>query len=188
MSGKSGKGVFILVRLEYFSKKDFQQLIDWMPDASFVLQWSGPTFSYPLTNGQLEKYMEGANKPDATTYIFKVMDDTINEVIGHVSLGKVDRNNSSARIGKVLVGAADSRGKDYGSQIIHAALAFAFEELKLYKVNLGVFDFNMLAIKCYEAAGFRRERSIKDAAKIGDEYWTLIEMGILYNDWENRIS
>lgn len=177
-----------MIRLEYFSKEDFQQLIDWVPDASFVLQWSGPTFSYPLTSGQLETYLEGANEPDASKYIFKVVGNTTNKAVGHVSLGKVDRNNSSARIGKVLVGAADSRGKGYGSQIIDAVLIFAFEELKLHKVTLGVFDFNAAAIKCYEAAGFRRERVLPEAAQFDGEYWTLIEMEILSDEWRNQIS
>lgn len=175
-----------MIRLEYFSKEDFQQLIDWVPDASFALQWSGPTFTYPLTNEQLEVYIEGANQPEATKYIFKVVDDTADEAVGHVTLGKVDRNNYSARIGKVLVGAADSRGKGYGAQIIQAALQFAFEELKLQKITLGVFDFNTSAIRCYEAAGFRREKIIQDAAKIGDKYWTLMEMEILSGEWAQK--
>jgi len=175
-----------LIRLAYFSKEDFQQLIDWAPDASFIVQWSGSTFTYPLTKEQLEAYIEGANQPEALKYIFKVIDNATNEVVGHVSLGKLDRNNYSARIGKVLVGAADSRGKGYGAQIIHAALTFAFEKLNLHKVTLGVFDFNVSAIKCYEAAGFRRERILQDAAKMGDEYWTLIEMAILADEWTEK--
>lgn len=177
-----------MIRLEYFSKEDFQQLIDWVPDASFIVQWSGPTFRYPLTNEQLATYLEGANEPEASKYIFKVIDNGTNEVVGHVSLGKVDRNNHSARIGKVLVGAADSRGKGYGAQIIHAALTFAFEKLNLHKVTLGVFDFNVSAIKCYEAAGFRRERILQDVAKMGDEYWTQIEMEILAGEWAEKMT
>lgn len=64
-----------MIRLEYFSKEDFQQLIDWVPDASFALQWSGPTFTYPLTKEQLEVYIEGTNQPEALKYIFKVIDN-----------------------------------------------------------------------------------------------------------------
>ena len=58
--------------------------------------------------------------------------------------------------------------------------------MKLHKVTLGVFDFNVSAIKCYEAAGFRKERILQDAAKIGDEYWTLIEMTILAGEWAEK--
>ena len=173
----------VLVKLAYFSPDDFQQLIDWIPNAAFALQWGGPTFTYPITVEQLENYLEGANVPNASTYIFKVIDDVTNEVIGHVSLGNVDRKNDSARVGKVLVGSANSRGKGYGTQLMQAVLTFAFEQLKLHKVTLGVFDFNTSAIKCYEKVGFQREGFLRDARKNGDEYWNLIEMGILYDEW-----
>ena len=28
-----------MVKLEYFTEEDFQQLIDWIPNAEFSLQW-----------------------------------------------------------------------------------------------------------------------------------------------------
>ena len=175
-----------MLKLAYFSQNDFQQLTDWIPNAAFTLQWGGPAFTYPLTAEQLENYISGANEPNASTYVFKVMDELTDEVIGHVSLGNVDRKNRSARIGKVLVGSTNSRGKGYGTHLMNAILTFAFKELKLQKVTLVVFDFNTSAIKCYEKVGFKREGFIRDASKIGDEYWSLIEMGILSDEWVNQ--
>ena len=181
------EGVIALLKLASFSRDDFQQLMDWIPNATFAMQWSGPSFTYPLTTEQLENYIRGANEPNASTYVFKVIDEFTNEVIGHVSLGNVDRGNSSARIGKVLVGSANSRGKGYGTQLMNAVLTFAFEQLKLQKVTLVVFDFNTSAIQCYEKVGFKREGFIQGARKNGDEYWNLIEMGILYDEWINQV-
>lgn len=106
-------------------------------------------------------------------------------MIGHISLGNVDRINESARIGKVLIGPSESRGNGYGTQLMLAALTFAFEELNLHKVTLGVFDFNTSAIKCYEKVGFKKEGLLRDARKNGDEYWNLIEMGILESEWKS---
>lgn len=175
-----------MVRLEYFSRDDFQQLIDWIPNASFVLQWGGPAFTYPLTYEQLENYLDGANRENASKYIFKVMDEANNEIIGHISLGNVNRAHENARIGKVLVGPDYSRGKGYGTQMMLAVLQFAFEKLQLHKVTLGVFDCNLSAIKCYEKVGFRQEGLLRDASKNGDEYWNLIEMGILEHEWRQH--
>ena len=172
-----------MLKLEPFSSNDFQQLIDWIPDASFALQWGGPSFTYPLTVEQLENYLKDSNEVNASKYIFKAVEESTNNVIGHISIGNVDRMNESARIGKVLIGNLDSRGKGYGTQLMLAALKFAFEELKLHKVTLGVFDFNASAIKCYEKVGFKKEGLLRDARKNGDEYWNLIEMGILDNEW-----
>lgn len=107
-------------------------------------------------------------------------------MIGHISLGNVDRMNESARIGKVLIGQLESRGNGYGTQLMLAALTFAFEELNLHKVTLGVFDFNTAAIKCYEKVGFKKEGFLRDARKNGNEYWNLIEMGILESEWKTK--
>ena len=178
--------VLLMLKLEPFSPDDFQQLIDWIPDASFALQWSGPAFTYPLTVEQLENYLQDANTVNASKYIFKAVDESTNEVIGHISLGNVDRVNESARIGKVLIGQSASRGNGYGTQLMLATLTFAFEELKLHKVTLGVFDFNTAAIKCYEKVGFKKEGLIRDARKHGNEYWNQIEMGILESEWKAK--
>ena len=176
-----------LLKLASFSQDDFQRLIEWIPNATFAMQWGGPAFTYPLTTEQLESYIKGANEPNASTYVFKVIDEFTNEVIGHVSLGNVDRKNGSARVGKVLVGSTNSRGKGYGTQLMNAVLTFAFKQLKLQKVTLVVFDFNTSAIQCYEKVGFKREGFIRDARKNGDEYWNLIEMGILNDEWVNQV-
>lgn len=177
-----------MIKLEYFTEDDFQQLIDWIPTAEFTLQWGGPAFKYPLTKEQLLSYLKGANINGATKYIFKVVDITNNKVIGHVSLGSVDRLNQSARVGKVLVGSIGSRGKGYGTKLMNAILKFAFGELKLHKVTLGVFDFNYSAIRCYKKVGFQQEGLLRDARKNRDEYWSLIEMGILENEWKEKVD
>ncbi len=172
-----------MIELQHFECSDIQQLINWIPSAEFLLQWGGPSFQYPLTKQQLEKYLKHANEEDSDTYIYKVIDHDMQQVVGHISLGKVDRVNQSARVGKVLVGSSEVRGKGIGCEMMKAILTIAFEELKLHKVTLGVFDFNTSAIHCYEKSGFVREGLLRDARKNGDEYWNLIEMGILKDEW-----
>ncbi len=179
-------GVKVL-KLEPFTRADFQALMDWIPDAFFAFQWGGPSFTYPLTVEQLENYLKNSNTENASKYIFKAVDKSTGKTIGHISLSNVDRVNDSARIGKVLIGPSESRGNGYGTQLILEALKFAFDELKLHKVTLGVFDFNTSAIKCYEKVGFKKEGLLRDARKHGGKYWNLIEMGILEDEWKALI-
>ncbi|MEN1936181.1 GNAT family protein [Paenibacillus sp. 102] len=174
-----------MIELKYFERSDFKQLIDWIDSEKFLLQWGGPVFSYPLQEKQLEKYIENANDENANTFVYKVIDKETRKVIGHISLGKIDRVNKSARIGKVLVGDTSMRGKSVGKKMMEEVLKVAFEQLDLYRVSLGVFDFNASAIVCYERVGFAKERLLKDARKIGDEYWNLWEMRILKHEWFN---
>ncbi|PLS03671.1 GNAT family N-acetyltransferase [Neobacillus cucumis] len=174
-----------MIELCYFERPDFQQLISWIESPEFLLQWSGLAFEYPLTEEQLEKYLENANKEGSTTLVFKIMDRETRDVIGHISLGNIDRKNSSARIGKVLVGDLNVRGRGIGQQMIKEILKIAFDQLHLHRVSLGVFDFNTSAIACYEKAGFIKEGLLRDSRKNGDEYWSLWEMSMLEDEWQN---
>jgi RimJ/RimL family protein N-acetyltransferase len=174
---------FTMIELEYFEHSDFTQLINWIDSPKSLLQWGGPAFGFPLTTDQLEKYIENANNDYSDTLVYKVMDSESGDVIGHISLGKIDRKNKSARVGKVLVGDKNVRGKGIGQLMIKEILKIAFEELKLHRVGLGVFDFNVSAIACYEKAGFIKEGLLRDTGKNGEEYWNQWEMSILENEW-----
>ncbi|MFC4025550.1 GNAT family N-acetyltransferase [Oceanobacillus longus] len=175
-----------MIQLEYFETSDFQQLINWIETPELLRQWGGPAFDFPLTVNQLEKYMENANSDSSDTLVYKVVDKETEAVIGHISLGRIDRKNRSARIGKVLVGDKNARGKGIGEQMIKQILTIAFDELCLHRISLGVYDFNVAAISCYEKVGFIKEGLLRDSAKNGDEYWSSWEMSVLEKEWMER--
>ncbi|MBE7099003.1 GNAT family N-acetyltransferase [Bacillus cereus] len=170
-----------VIKLETFKKSDFKQLIGWIDSEEFLIQWSGNAFAYPLNEQQLEKYIESAN-----TLAFKVIDEETKEVIGHISLGQIDNINNSARIGKVLVGDTKMRGHSIGKHMMKAVLHVAFEELKLHRVTLGVYDFNTSAISCYEKIGFVKEGLLRESKKVGETYWNLWEMSMLEYEWSDK--
>ena len=147
-----------VIKLESFKKSDFKQLINWINSEEFLIQWSGNAFTFPLDEQQLEKYIESAN-----TLAFKVVDEETSDVIGHISLGQIDNINKSARIGKVLVGNTKMRGRSIGKHMMKAVLHIAFDELKLHRVTLGVYDFNTSAISCYEKIGFVKEGLLRES-------------------------
>lgn len=170
-----------LIKLEPFKRSDFKQLINWIDSEGFLIQWSGNAFTYPLHEQQLEKYIESEN-----TLAFKVIDEETKEVIGHISLGQIDNINKSARIGKVPVGDTRMRGRSIGKHMMKAVLHIAFDELKLHRVTLGVYDFNTSAISCYEKIGFVKEGLLRESKKVGETYWNLWEMSMLEYEWGDK--
>lgn len=168
-----------VIKLESFKKSDFKQLINWINSEEFLIQWSGNAFTFPLDEQQLEKYIESAN-----TLAFKVVDEVTSDVIGHISLGQIDNINKSARIGKVLVGNTKMRGRSIGKHMMKAVLHIAFDELKLHRVTLGVYDFNISAISCYEKIGFVKEGLLRESKRVGETYWNLWEMSMLEYEWK----
>ncbi|CAM3870217.1 hypothetical protein ALCH109712_09215 [Alkalicoccus chagannorensis] len=173
------------IRFRPFQKKDQQRLIEWIESPAFLVQWGGPQFSYPLTEEQLDEYRESGEKANADRLIYSVLDAETDAVIGHISLGAIEKENGSARIGKVLVGDNAGRGRGIGTKMLREMLRIAFDELKLHRVGLGVYDFNTPAIACYEKAGFSRDGRLRDVRKVDGSYWSLIVMSILEHEWEN---
>ncbi|MDY7220944.1 GNAT family N-acetyltransferase [Halalkalibacterium halodurans] len=174
-----------MIELLDFNESDFDQLIKHIESPEFLKQWSGSAFTYPLTRSQLASYIDGANMDGSDQYIFKVKAVGSSETIGHIALGKVDRVNESARMGKVLVFPA-ARGKGFAAPMIEELLRIAFEQLSLNRVSLGVFSFNVRAIHRYEKIGFQREGLLRQNTKVKGEYWDLIEMSILKREWNER--
>lgn len=173
----------MLIKLEKFKASDVPTLISWIPDKVFLLQWGGPSYTFPLTEDQLQHDIDMMLCEPPKSLMFTASIADTNEIVGHIELLGIDLVNMSARIGRVLVGNKNHRNKGIGMEMVKAILAIAFETLNLHRVDLGVFDFNKSAIACYEKAGFKIEGMLRDCRKINDEYWSLINMSILEEEY-----
>lgn len=177
-------GLSAMIRLEYFEPTDFDQLINWINTEELLINWAGSLFSFPLTKASMEWYLSNTNDPEKSdALVYKVVEEESGETIGHISLGGISRKNRSARISRVLIGNENSKGKGYCKQMIKAVLKIGFENLQLHKVSLGVYDFNSSALKCYQSAGFTIEGTMRDVLLHKEKWWSLIEMGILEDEW-----
>jgi RimJ/RimL family protein N-acetyltransferase len=163
-----------MIKLEKFDKTDYDRLIGWIDSEKLMVVFSAQAFSFPITHKQLDVYVNTSNR-----IAYRVIDVTNNKIIGHAELKNVDYNNSSARICSVLVGNKNIRNKGYGTLIINELVRIGFSELKLHRLDLGVYDFNKQAIKCYQKCGFEIEGLLKDNVKFNDIYWSTYNMSII---------
>jgi RimJ/RimL family protein N-acetyltransferase len=173
-----------MIVLEYFERSDFEQLIQWISDEELLMNWSGSLFSFPLTMSSMDWYIQDVNKlPGSEAYIYRAVETDTGEVVGHISLGGLSQKNRAGRISRVLVGSAAARGKGYCRQMVEAVLKIGFEELKLHRISLGVYDFNTAAIKCYQKAGMVTEGVTRDCLLFKGQWWSLVEMSMLEEEW-----
>ncbi len=173
-----------MIQLETFGPKDFQQLIDWIDTEELLIKWSGSLFSFPLTMESMEWYIKGSNiinESDAFSY--KAVDTETGEMVGHISLGGLSWRNKASRISRVLVGKTAPQGKGICQQMTKAALKIGFEELGLHRISLGVYENNKAALNCYLKSGFSIEGVSRDILLYNGEYLSMIEMGILEQEW-----
>ena len=173
-----------MIQLETFGPNDFQQLIDWIDTEELMIKWSGSLFSFPLTMESMEWYINGSNiinESDAFSY--KAIDTETGEMVGHISLGGLSWRNKASRISRVLVGKTAPQGKGICQQMTKAALKIGFEELSLHRISLGVYENNKAALNCYLKSGFSIEGVSRDILLYNGEYLSMIEMGILEQEW-----
>ncbi len=170
--------------LRPFDRPDFPRLLSWIESPDFLYQWAGPFFTYPLDDAQLDRYLLLATGDPPTRRIFTALEAAGGQAVGHIELSQIDRRHRSASLSRVMV-APGRRGAGLGRAIVRAALAVAFDELRLHRVELVVFDFNHAAIRCYERAGLVREGVLRDARRVGDEYWSVVQMSILEAEWRS---
>lgn len=83
----------------------------------------------------------------------------------------------------IAIGDRDYWGKGYGTEAMKLGVQYAFLELGVQRVSLGVHAYNPRAQKSYEKVGFRLEgRTRLDMLREGrrtDSLW----MGILRDEW-----
>lgn len=173
-----------MITLESFGPADFAQLIAWIDTEQLLSEWCGSLFSFPLTPDDLTWYIRGANDfaaPDV--FIYKAVEVETGRTVGHISLGSISARDRSGRITRVLVGPGAARGRGYCGAMVRALLRIGFGELGLHRIGLGVYDFNHGAIRCYRARGFHTDGTLRDVARHGDTYWSLVEMSILEAEW-----
>lgn len=167
-----------MIRLEKFTADDFELFISWMDTEKFMYQFGGASFTFPVTVEQLSNYIA-----DATHRIYRVVDAVTDKVIGHASISHLNVKNKSARLCRILIANEQDRSKGYGRQLIRALLKICFDELVLHRVDLGVFEFNKAAIRCYQSCGFRIEGTLRESFAIDDEYYSVHNMSILDREY-----
>ena len=108
-------------------------------------------------------------------------------LLGEARLDGLDLHDGRARLATGLYDVSQL-GKGLGRELIKLILSYAFEELKLHRVDLRVLDFNERAIRCYRACGFVEEGRERKSARIDDVWHDDIIMGILAEEFRELVK
>ena len=154
----------------------------WQRDSEFIrLADSEPAHmvSEKKWKEWFEKRVENGFGPER--YFFTVRTLKEDKLVGFFAL-PLDLVNNEAWIG-IGIGEREFWGKGYGTDMMKLALQYAFTELNVYRVSLGLMDYNLRALRAYEKVGFRLEGrtrgDVQRAGKHNDSLW----MGILREEW-----
>lgn len=103
-------------------------------------------------------------------------------IIGESVIHEIDRELRSANF-RIAIFHPEERGRGIGTWATELTRDFAFEELRLHRLELDVYSFNPRAETVYRKAGFQKEGVRRDAVLDGDTFADDIIMAILEEDW-----
>jgi RimJ/RimL family protein N-acetyltransferase len=156
--------------------------VRWQRDSEYVRLAD----SEPIRFSSEKKIKEWSEKriekgPQPERYGFTVRTLAEDKLIGFFGL-YVELIHSEAWVG-IGIGERDFWSKGYGTDMMNVCLRYAFLELGVQRVSLGLHEYNPRALRSYEKAGFQLEgRTRKDVMREGKRTDTLW-MGILREEW-----
>ncbi|HUG86636.1 MAG TPA: GNAT family protein [Euzebya sp.] len=170
-----------LVRLGMIREADIDLLVRWSEDGrSTRLGDSDPAYPYP--EAALRTWWTERLASDATrNFAIRLLDDE-STLVGTINLGQVDTANRVAEMGMEIPDPT-FWGKGYGTEAVRLLLGFAFDDMNLHRVHLGVFAFNNRAIACYERVGFVREGTHRQYLQRNGRRHDMHLYGILADEW-----
>ena len=117
------------------------------------------------------------------SYIFAIIQGT--KHIGNIKIGPIDYLYKFADIG-YLIGEKSYWGKGYATETIGLILKFAFETLKLHRVEAGAYEQNIGSQKALIKNGFVQEGIFRKRKflKTHDMYCDSYKYSILKEEWE----
>ena len=84
--------------------------------------------------------------------VFSMLEKETGAFIGNIEF--MDVTDGAAELGIAITASMQEKG--YGTEAIHAILAYGWDQLGLSRIYLKAFPFNARAIHVYEKCGFRQ--------------------------------
>jgi RimJ/RimL family protein N-acetyltransferase len=162
---------------------DAKEMARWFTDLVSLATWGGPEVRFPLTEGQLARWIaEGANEKPRICFTAV---DGADRPVGHVQFLR-DPAIHWARLGRFGI-APELRGTGFGRALFDHAVRHAFTVLDVEHLALAVLPANDRARRLYLRAGFRDE-GVMPGPSVAGQPWVATVMGMMRQDWLRQNS
>lgn len=143
-----------MYRLRELERKDIPIINKWRNNPALIEKLGAPFrfINEDVDNLWFDSYMKNRNNSVRCA----IVQDESDEIIGLVSLLKIDCINQSAEF-NIMIGDTQYQGKGAGTFAARAILEHAFYNLNLHRVELSVLQSNTVAQHLYEKVGFVKE-------------------------------
>lgn len=169
------------VRLRHIENSDIDSLYDIFSDAEAMRFFGSLPFAERADAvNYLADINENFNKK--TLFQWGIALKSNNRIIGTSTIFHADEKHRRAEIGYALN--REFWGKGYVTEALNSLFRFAFEELKLHRIEADVDPRNAASIKILEKFGFQKEGYLRERWFSGDEIQDAFFYGLLKREWK----
>ena len=117
---------------------------------------------------------------------YSIIDLETNEIIGNCGFLDIDPVNQTAETG-IFIGNKAYWNKGYGTEALSLLIDYGFMALNFHNIMVKVYEYNKIAIKCYEKIGFKKIGARRKALYRNLEKHDIIFMDLLRDEfYENN--
>lgn len=168
-----------MLQIRPHSKKDIPLRVKWLNNplvSIFIGDEPNKKTTFKKETVWFDSYKKNKHKKFFTIY-------SDNTPIGFMGLSSINATNKNADL-FIAIGEDEYRGKGFGKLGLKWLINYAFKTLELNKINLGVLDDNISAIKLYEKVGFKVEGEMKEEVFSNAKWHSMLSMAIFKKDWK----
>lgn len=169
-----------LVRLRALEPSDAERAYRWINDGDVTRYLMA---RYPYSMEFEKEFLANAAKENSFAELRLAIETADGVHIGICGLHRGRPEDRHAELG-IMIGEKDYWSNGYGTDAVATLMRFAFEQMNLNKVSLGVFEFNERAQAVYRKCGFVEEGRAREEYYQDGRYWDIVRMGILRREWE----
>lgn len=139
---------------------------------------------WPITETFERKYVENVGA-DQTGMSFVIVLKKTGQPVGGAGFRFIKWKDRTCEFG-IAVGETELQGQGIGTEATLLVLRYCFRTLNLNRVQLGVWDSNERAIRCYERIGFTLEGCQREHGFVDGRYVNHLIYGMLAREFDAR--
>lgn len=169
-----------MLKLRELGRNDIKTINRWRSDPELICGLGAP---YRFINEEVDASWFDAYMKSRNSCVRCVIFDTDNEekALGLVTLSNINYINRSAEL-HIMIGEKENQGKGIGTFAVTTMVKYAFEDLNLHRIELGVLETNDRAIGLYKKCGFVQEGFKRKSNYKNGKYVSMIIMSVLKED------
>ncbi len=172
------------VVLRPIEQEDIEMLRELTNDPEFEKMIVG--WSFPVSKKNQEEWFANAkNGLSRLRYIIETEEDG---AVGMIGLRDIDWKNGSAYGLGMRIAKKDIRTRGLATDAWMTLMRYAFNELRLNRINGSALAYNKASLRVCEKVGFKVEGTQRQAVYKNGEFVDVIIMGCLKSDYEALIT